>query len=212
MHNSNLFLYTIISCSIGVYLIKQYHLVMTKLLNLLIIFIFLSCEQRTTKPGNTDKLSSSQIKTGKKFFSYDTIIHYQSNFHDSSLVELDSRRSASLFDSIKRHVLIGNIPTNINDLLFVGRLEQMGFQKKNVDKFLFNRVDSIFIEKSIGERYATTCAQIFRDILIFKKAGKTVGIAKICFSCGDNQITGTDANIAKFGTGDDYRRLENILK
>ena len=187
-------------------------LLIVKLLNYLIVVLFLGCGQHSVNKDKTNNTSAPSQNLGKKYFNYDTVIHYHSNFHDSSLVELDSKRSASVFDSIKRNVLIGQIPTDISDVVFVTKLEQMEFNRKSIDKSLFASIDSIFSEKPPGERITTACAQIYRDILIFKKTSNIVGVAKICFSCGDYQIVGTDANTENFYQNGAFYKLSRVLK
>ena len=58
----------------------------------------------------------------------------------------------------------------------------------------------------------TACIPVFRDILIFKKNNKSIGIAKICFECEKSHIVGTNKNIENFGQCGDFSKLMNILK
>lgn len=180
-----------------------------------IIFIavyLLSC-QAPTSDNQPVNINTDATKTpGKKFFEYDSIHYYTSIFHDSALVTLDDNRSASPIDSIKRNVLIGNIPTTIADSLFIGILEQIGYQKLAVPPSKFAGIDSIFSETNAVPITQTACATIYRDILVFRKSGMLSGVAKICFSCGDHQLTGATANTDYFGSGGVYAKLENILK
>ena len=67
-------------------------------------------------------------------------------------------------------------------------------------------------EKSTLENIATACIHVYRDILIFKKEGKVIGTAKICFDCMSKQIKGTTANTENFGQDGDYEKLEKILR
>ena len=81
-----------------------------------------------------------------------------------------------------------------------------------IDKSKFESIDKIFIEKSTLENIATACIHVYRDILIFKKEGKVIGTAKICFDCMSKQIKGTTANTENFGQDGDYEKLEKILR
>ena len=150
--------------------------------------------------------------TGKKFFDYDEIVYYFNNYDESKIQELSDNQSKSDIDSIKMGVILGNIPKNISDLSFIDKLEKIGFVKNSVDKSKFADIDKIFIEKSVNENVATACIYIYRDILVFKREGKIVGTAKMCFGCMANQINGTTANTENFGQDGDYDRIEKILR
>ncbi len=149
---------------------------------------------------------------GKKYFNYDSVIYYHINFHDSSLPDLNYRNDESILDSLKREVILGQTPKDTNDLMSLDKLEKMGFQKRNLDNALFSRIDSVFSEKTPEEILTTACGQIYRDILIFKQAKAIVGIAKICFSCGDHIIVGTSVKTEGFEQNGAYSKLKDILK
>ena len=53
---------------------------------------------------------------------------------------------------------------------------------------------------------------MYRDIIIFKNKGTTVGVAKICFRCDQSSIIGTIANTDEFGMSGDFDRLDKLLK
>lgn len=180
-----------------------------------IIFIaayFFSCQVSTSDNHPAPINTSAAKPPAKKFFEYDSIDYYTSSFHDSALVTIDDNRSASPIDSLKRNVLVGDIPASIADSLFIGKLEQIGYQKRVLPTSKFAVIDSVFSETNAAPITETACARIYRDILLFRKAGRLTGIAKICFSCGDHQLTGTTANTDYFGSGGAYMKLENMLK
>lgn len=177
----------------------------------LIVIFFLSCGQRS-EHKSVNQISVPTQTMGKKYFIYDSVIYYHINFHDSSLPDLNYRDDESILDSLKREVILGHTPKDTNDLMPLDKFEKMGFQKKNLDKALFNRIDTVFSEKTPGERIVTACGQIYRDILIFKKSKSVVGIAKICFSCGDYVIIGTGVNTEGFEQNGAYSKLKDILK
>ena len=81
---------------------------------------------------------------------------------------------------------------------------------KNSDEII-KAIDEIFTEKKHAEYYEFACIPIFRDVLIFKNKSKVVGIAKICFTCNNSVIVGTNANTEEFGMSGDYEKLSEIL-
>ncbi|QQV04497.1 MULTISPECIES: hypothetical protein [Chryseobacterium] len=178
-----------------------------------IFLIFLSCNMTNeNKKEIIEKAEITKQVIGKKFFDYDAIEHYQTDFDKLKIGELYDNKSKSKIDLLKEGVILGDIPHSISDLAFIKNLEQIGFKKTIVDKSKFKSIEEIFVEKTTLENIATACIYVYRDILIFKKESKVVGIAKICFDCLANQIKGTTANTENFGQDGDYGKLAKILQ
>lgn len=75
----------------------------------------------------------------------------------------------------------------------------------------FKQVNETFCQRKHQESYAMTCIAVYRDILVFKKENKIIGTAKLCFSCDQNVITGTQHNTDEFGQSGDYAKLFKLL-
>ena len=166
-----------------------------------------SCNSKSELLNN-----STDIKIGEKFFDYDEIEYYSTNIDEEKIGKLLDNQTKSEIDSIKMGVILDDIPNSISDLSFIENLERIGYKKSKVDKSKFNDIDKIFVEKSVKEITATLCIYVYRDILIFKKEGKVVGTAKICFDCLAHQIKGTKVNTDNFGQDGDYGKLATILR
>jgi hypothetical protein len=174
--------------------------------------ILFSCHQTTeTVQESTKNLKSGNTKIGKKFFEYDEIEYYTNVIDEENIDKLYDNQSKSVLDSLKMGVILGEIPTSISDLAFIDQLVKIGYQKFSIDKSKFREVDAIFVEKVDADMEVSACETIFRDILIFKKKNKAVGVVKICFSCGVYQIKGAKANTDSFGQNDDYEKLAKLL-
>jgi hypothetical protein len=150
--------------------------------------------------------------SGKKYFDYDNIDHYFNNFDENKIGDLYDNKSNTELDSTKFEVITGDIPADLSDLTFINKLESIGYTKKGIDKSSFKNIDEIFTKKISFGRHANACVPIYRDILVFKKNDKVVGVAKICFHCEQNQIVGTMANTENFGQDGDYERLYKIIR
>jgi hypothetical protein len=177
--------------------------------------LFISCNSVTSGEveKGKEKIKPTELKSvvyGKKFFIYDELVHYSINISEKEIMELIENRIKT--DSLKSELLEGITPANINDTSFIKKLEQIGYKKNNIAKDKFVSIDSIFVEKTVTESWTTKCVVVYRNILLFKRQNKTIGIAKICFGCGKNRIVGTTANTENFGFDGDYRKLESILK
>ena len=153
-----------------------------------------------------------QADKGKKFFDYDRIDHYQSDFDEKDIGKLSKMEGNSVEDLIKNGVLLGSTPKDISDTSFIDYLEKIGFKKEKLSNSKFKGIDSIFSEKHVDGIESAACIYVYRDILIFRKQGKVIGTAKICFGCGANEIQGTQASTASFGQGKDYDNLHRLIR
>lgn len=153
----------------------------------------------------------SEIKYGKKFFDYNEIDYYQIETKEDEITELDQNQGKSKIDKLKYDLVIGETPESINDLDFLNYMDKVGYLKKKINPSNFENINKIFVEKPEEEMVVAACVPVFRDILVFKKNGKITGIAKICFSCHQYRMIGTNANTENFGSNNDYSQLGNIL-
>lgn len=170
-----------------------------------------SCNSAIDQTNKSDTKNQITELNGKVFFDYDEMTHYSNPFDEEQILELYERQSKSEIDSFKSGIILGGIPIKVSDTVFINKLESIGFSKRNVNKSKFAEINKLFVEKPIEEWLGMGCINVYRDILIFKKQNKTIGIAKICFGCLANQIRGTGANTDNFGQNGDYRRLDSIL-
>lgn len=184
------------------------------ILLILVIFYF-GCQKDPVKnsPSNANVLQQKieEYQYGKIFFDYDHIDYYHINVEEDKIIELDDSQNKSKADQYKYTILTKNIPKDITDLDFLNSLTKIGYSKKEIQKSKFDQINKIFVEKNTTDGYNMACVPIFRDILIFKKRNKVIGVAKICFTCHQYHIIGTDADIKNFGMGDDYEKLGSII-
>ena len=179
---------------------------------LILFLLFISCKK-------VDENKTAEIKTvesafvpkyGKEFFEYDKIDYYKNKI--DSIDELETNKDVSKINNLKYEVILGEKPKRLSDAEFFNGLEKMDFKKSEIRQSKFGEINKIFIEKTVSQSLDYACPAVYRDILVFKKQNKTIGIAKICFECYKNQIVGTEANTENFGQDGDYEKLEKILK
>jgi hypothetical protein len=185
-----------------------------KKIPLLIFIILISCNSKITeKVGQKGEVITYEKPkiTGEKYFDYDEIVHYKNEIEEEKIGDLVDNQKKSKIDSLKMGIILGRIPTKITGEDFLKQLESIGYVKNTVDPKKFEKIDEIFIEKKHEFVVASACVYVYRDILIFKKKSKVVGIAKICFGCGDSIIIGTKSNTEEFGQSGDYWHLEKLL-
>ena len=176
----------------------------------LITILFIGCNSKSK-----EKIAMAEVKFqkihGAKYFDYDEIVHYRIELENKKRIDIYKDRQKSELDSIKYRVIFKDIPKSLSDTTFISILETTGYLKNEVEKDKFEKINEIFLEKKPQESIQYACDYIYRDILIFKRKSKTIGIAKICFECHGNRIVGTKANTEEFGMDGDYEKLENIL-
>ncbi len=156
-------------------------------------------------------LAACTPDTGK-FFDYDAIAYYATDNDGRELRDPVPDKSVSLLDSLKGGVLLGDIPGNIADTFFVGKLEQIAYKRRRISPSMFSAVDKIFTVKKESPVETTTCIHVYRDILVFRKNGWITGIAKICLGCNAYQIRGAQTSTAGFGSANDYEQLEQLFQ
>lgn len=151
--------------------------------------------------------------TGKMYFDYDEIEYYENDISPDGLNMLFESQSKYDIDSFKMKILtVSDIPKDINDLSYPANLIKTGYKKEAIAPSRFPEFNKIFQEKVTREHTITSCLQVYRDILIFKKKSKVTGIAKICFDCYDSWILGGNTHIENFGLDGDFEKLEHLLK
>lgn len=147
---------------------------------------------------------------GPYYFDFDAIDYYTTSFPEEGK-DVEEHLSKGGID-LREQVVFQSIPKSIHDSLFVNSLEKIGFQKTTIsDAETRNQIKELFREKSHRNPSFTACMPIFRDLLIFRKAGEIIGMAKICFDCGQSVIYGTTSDYTNFGQSGDYGRLWKIL-
>jgi len=146
----------------------------------------------------------------KPFFDFNELIHYRIEIDENKLLEREEG-DLTIIERLQNDLIIMDKPEVVSDTSFISQLEKIGFKKNIVTKTKFARINNIFSVKQPKESIAYSCIAVFRDILVFKKNNKVIGIAKICFSCDQNRIVGTKMETVNFGQDGDYSKLHKIL-
>ncbi len=109
-------------------------------------------------------------------------------------------------------ILRGKRTKSLRKASFIKDLEDFGFIKQQVPSSKFGKInDLLFNNKSAG-RSTTSCSPVYRDILVFRRDARLVGVAKICFECHQSYMIGIQHQTRNFGQNNDYKNLEKILK
>lgn len=159
---------------------------------LLTISLFLSCQK-------------------ENYFEFDEVEYYFKDVseEDTFKIALKEKKNNENEEFIK--IVERKYPKNVSEE-FSSRLLKFGYIKKTIDKTKKDQLKNIFSENNCKENIAAACVPKYRDIFIFKKNKKTVGIAKICFGCRLFHIIGTNKNLENFGQCGDFEKLEKLIK
>lgn len=171
-----------------------------------LIGLFFSCDS-----SNDIEKNVATSKNVGYFFDFDELVHYRIEIDENDLIEKTEDPNITPEEQLQIELIIMDAPNSVDDTSFVAELENIGFRKTQVDKSIFGKINEIFKEKEVDESIVNSCLAVYRDILIFKKKNKIIGMAKICFSCNQNRIYGTSANTINFGQEGDYGMLDRIL-
>lgn len=101
---------------------------------------------------------------------------------------------------------------SLNDKILINDIENLYPQKKIINKSKFAILSNIYSEKYHGDYALAACEPYYRDILIFKKQHKIIGISKVCFECYLHSTIGSTQNTEQLGQNGDYAKLQDLLK
>lgn len=146
----------------------------------------------------------------RPFFDSDRIDHYclgSSDFEHSTNDNTGEKEKKKEFSSF----FYGNYPDTISQKKFEDILLKYKYKKSNLSVKQQKKIENIFSEKDSIQTDGYACIPEFRDIFIFKKKEKTVGIAKICFKCARFQIIGSKLDVSGFGLFSELDKLKKIV-
>ena len=146
----------------------------------------------------------------ESFFEFDQIEYYHNNVSMDEIGPMYKEENKTEFTERFLNVVENDYPNNVDEQ-FSKMLIETGYRKTTVGKDKYAEINKIFSEQSCFSRVETSCIPIYRDVLIFKKENKTIGIAKICFECRQSHIVGTEKDRMDFGQCGGFEELKKLL-
>lgn len=174
----------------------------------------ISCSTLHTEKTSQSDNELNQISDKKNnfkeefYFDFDQVEHYSIEKDDKKLYSLYNKAAPTEMEEYYLNVLDGY---EIKDTTFIDSLKMIGFVKYNVESSKNIQIKEMFKSRYLEQYMSTGCIAIYRDILVFKKASKTIGIAKICFSCYKSSIYGSAVSTESFGQSGEYHELLKLL-
>lgn len=182
---------------------------MKKYAFIIIAILVLSC-------NNSKKLNIENEKVVKRelrpFFDSDEIDHYYLNFSESDFSKLSKKEKLNKKEEEFFNIFVHSYPDSLPREDFEQILLNHKYKKTKLSSKQQCQIENVFREKdSLPEGYFA-CAAEYRDIFIFKKKEKLIGVAKICFKCGRFQIVGSKLNTEGFGLWKELDKLKSIVR
>ena len=161
-----------------------------------------------------DKAESKKVvkKEQTPFFDSDKVDHYYLNFSEDDFTKLTSKDPSTKKEKEFWDLYMGYYPDSIPKKGFERILLDHNYKKSNLSIKQEKEIVNVFSTKDSLMNSGYACVAEYRDIFIFKKKEKTVGIAKICFKCGRFQIIGSKLDTNGFGLWSELDKLKSIIR
>ncbi len=141
-----------------------------------------------------------------QYFDYDEVEYFHLDVTHQAMKNMTTEvRYKDLLELLTEPI------KSVSDSALFRTLYTYPFKKKLIPSTKFKALDSIFQVKKHQAVESFACIPTYRDVLIFKKAGQVIGIAKICFECNKHSIVGTNLDTDEFGQSGDYKKLATLL-
>ncbi|MFT3793202.1 hypothetical protein [Flavobacterium sp.] len=146
------------------------------------------------------------------FFHFDEIDYYHIGISEEEATEMSIKQDKTRKEQALLQIINGNVPVNTRDTLFINNMDILRFEKHDIDPKFNPQFADLFRVRENVKPEAVSCISVYRDVLVFRQKDKVVGVAKICFDCGTDEIVGSRYDTSTFGEGGDYEKLEALLK
>jgi hypothetical protein len=171
--------------------------------------IILSCINPKKKDSENRETEKKELRA---FFDSDKIEHYYLNISEDDFFKLIRKDKKTKKELEFSELFVGNYPDTIPTADFEQILLKHNYKKSKLNIKQQKSIESVFSEKDLPIPDAAACIAEYRDIFIFKKRGKIIGISKICFKCNRFQITGSKIDVSIFGFFDELDKLKKTVR
>ncbi|MGO4772761.1 hypothetical protein ACEN2I_13955 [Flavobacterium sp. W22_SRS_FK3] len=169
--------------------------------------LILSCNHSAKKKAENEKTSK---KVMRPFFDSDKIDYYHIDYTLNDYIAATDKTESEDQKEFST-IFMGYYPDSIPKDDFEKTLQKHKYKKEPLSIKQQKKVEDVFRQKDSLQMSAYACVAEYRDIFIFKKKEKTIGIAKICFKCGRFQIIGSKLDTEGFGLWTELDKLKRIV-
>ncbi|RVT79693.1 hypothetical protein EOD40_00865 [Flavobacterium sufflavum] len=149
---------------------------MKKYIFILTVIVISSCNHtQKAEIKNTSKATKKELRP---FFDSDKIAHYYLNFSEDEFTKFIRKDNRTKKEAEFSNLFTGYLPNTIPKEDFEKTLLNHNYKKSNLSIKQQNEIQDVFSEKDSLMNYGYACAAEYRDIFVFKKKEKIIGIAK----------------------------------
>lgn len=154
-------------------------------------------------------LTSSLLlqRVNAPYFKFDSVEHYSLTIDES--IFINDSKNKDVIDLYE--YLLGEKINELKDTNQLTELIRLGYQKSILPSSKNAELNKLFSEKGKIIPILLDCEPMYRDILVFKRKNKIIGIAKIYFQCGQSEFIGTSKKTDGFGRNGEFEKLKNLL-
>lgn len=188
---------------------------MKKIFILLIVFAITSCKKQQSvdeEPRDYTQEVNAIITQDKPFFDFDEIVHYEFPLSETEFLKLMQTKNKTEKEKQLSLFFSDECPKTQQEIdSFCKVIELFKENKEVIAPNYTTEMRQLFSEKKCNDILRASCAPIYRDIFIFRKKEKNVGIIKLCFDCSLSIASNDKAIIDCFGMNGEFVKLRKIL-
>lgn len=182
---------------------------MRKYIFIITAIIISSCNNAKKEEIVNTKVVKKELKP---FFDSDKIDHYYLNFSEDDFTKFTAKDLKSRKDKEFASLFMGFFPELIPVKDFETTLLKFNYKKSNLSFKQEKEIEKIFSDKDSLQNSGYACVAEYRDIFLFRKDKKTIGVAKVCFKCGRFDIIGSKLDTSGFGLWSELDKLKSIVR
>jgi hypothetical protein len=146
------------------------------------------------------------------FFVFDQVDHYHTAITDAEVKTLYEKPGKKRTDLAMLQIVGGNVPVSGADTVFIRNMDVLGFTEKTLNKSENEKLSVIFSKHDATSPAATPAQPVYRDVLIFRRGGRVVGMAKLDMAAQKSHIIGSRYNTLDFGRAGEFAQLRPLLQ
>jgi hypothetical protein len=175
---------------------------MKKILLLGICMAFVACQQK----------KEAVVAQEMPFFVFDAVDYYHLDIKQQAVDSIAMKADKTNKELALMQILQQRIPVSTIDTLFINNMEILSFDKMRLDSKMYKELGQLFVKQTVENPSYPSCEPIYRDVLIFRKKDKVIGVAKLDFDCGRSAIVGARYDASLFGQSGEYVKLQHLLR
>ncbi len=162
--------------------------------------------------GEKRPISQEPVATScGNYFEYDQVEHFHFTKSSDLLVGFEDRIHDSPENEVLFRIVFSNELKALKDTVGLIGMETVGFEKLSVGREYFKEINKVFCRTPANAIPARMCIPTYRDVLIFRRNGRIVGFARVCFECTIYSFVGTVTGPDVYVNGVYLMRLRNAL-